>query len=104
MVQYFSVKVILEAVDQSFSSTIERAGQSVQNLGSSTAKRLAGVGKAMTVAGAAITAMGIKSVKSFGNFQQSLNQAAVIAGGTSKDISGLADVANRMGAELPLSA
>ena len=104
MAQSFSVKAILEAVDQSFSSTIERAGQSVQSFGSSTTKRLAGVGKAMTVAGAATTAMGIKSVKSFGNFQQSLNQAAVIAGGTSKDISGLADVANRMGAELPLSA
>lgn len=104
MAQSFSVKAILEAVDQSFSSTIERAGQSVQIFGSSTTKRLAGVGKAMTVAGAATTAMGIKSVKSFGNFQQSLNQAAVIAGGTSKDISGLADVANRMGAELPLSA
>ena len=104
MAQSFSVKAILEAVDQSFSSTIERAGQSVQSFGSSTTKRLAGVGKAMTVAGAATTAMGIKSVKSFGSFQQSLNQAAVIAGGTSKDISGLADVANRMGAELPLSA
>lgn len=104
MAQSFSVKAILEAVDQSFSSTIERAGQSVQSFGSSTTKRLAGVGKAMTVAGAATTAMGIKSVKSFGDFQQSLNQAAVIAGGTSKDISGLADVANRMGAELPLSA
>ena len=104
MAQSFSVKAILEAVDQSFSSTIERAGQSVQSFGSSTTKRLAGVGKAMTVAGAATTAMGIKSVKSFGDFQQSLNQAAVIAGGTSKDISGLADVVNRMGAELPLSA
>lgn len=104
MAQSFSVKAILEAVDQSFSSTIERAGQSVQSFGSSTTKHLAGVGKAMTVAGAATTAMGIKSVKSFGSFQQSLNQAAVIAGGTSKDISGLADVANRMGAELPISA
>lgn len=104
MAQSFSVKAVLEAVDQSFSSTIERAGQSVQSFGSSTTKHLAGVGKAMTVAGAATTAMGMKSVKSFGDFQQSLNQAAVIAGGTSKDISGLADVANRMGAELPLSA
>lgn len=33
-----------------------------------------------------------------------MNKAAVVAGGTSKDIGGLADVANRMGAELPLSA
>ena len=62
------------------------------------------LGKGMAVAGAAITAVGVKSLKSFGDFQASLNKAAVIAGGTSKDISGLADVANKMGADLPLSA
>lgn len=62
------------------------------------------LGKGMAVAGAAITAIGVKSLKSFGSFQASLNKAAVIAGGTSKDISGLSDVANKMGADLPLSA
>lgn len=65
---------------------------------------MSGVGKAMTVAGAATTAMGVKAVKGFGNFQASLNQAAVIAGGTSKNIGELADVANHMGAVLPISA
>lgn len=62
------------------------------------------VGKTMIGVGAATTVMGVKSLKGFGEFNQSLNSAAVIAGGTSKDIDGLADVANRMGAELPLSA
>lgn len=62
------------------------------------------VGKTMIGVGAATTVMGVKSIKGFGDFQQSLNSAAVIAGGTAKDIDGLADVANRMGAELPLSA
>lgn len=104
MAQSFSVKAILEAVDQSFSSTIDRAGQSVQKFGNATQDRLDGVGKAMTVAGAATTVMGVQAIKNFGSFQQALNQAAVIAGGTSKDIDGLADVANRMGAELPISA
>ena len=104
MAQSFSVKAILEAVDQSFSSTIDKAGQSVQNFGNATQDKLAGVGKAMTVAGAATTVMGVQAIKNFGSFQQALNQAAVIAGGTSKDIDGLADVANRMGAELPISA
>ncbi|WP_195558139.1 phage tail tape measure protein [Ligilactobacillus salivarius] len=104
MAQSFSVKAILEAVDQSFSSTIDRAGQSVQKFGNATQDRLAGVGKAMTVAGAATTVMGVQAIKNFGSFQQALNHAAVIAGGTSKDIDGLADVANRMGAELPISA
>ena len=104
MAQSFSVKAILEAVDQGFSSTIDKAGQSVQNFGNATQDKLASVGKAMTVAGAATTIMGAQAIKNFGSFQQALNQAAVIAGGTSKDIDGLADVANRMGAELPISA
>ncbi|MGQ2287177.1 phage tail tape measure protein [Leuconostoc suionicum] len=65
---------------------------------------VADVGKTLAVTGAAVTALGIKALTSFGSFEQSLNQAAVIAGGTSKDIQGLADVANKMGADLPLSA
>lgn len=104
MAQSFSVKAILEAIDQGFSSTMDKAGQSVQNFGNATQDKLAGVGKAMTVAGAATTIMGVQAIKNFGSFQQALNQAAVIAGGTSKDIDDLADVANRMGAELPISA
>lgn len=104
MAQSFSVKAILEAIDQGFSSTIDKAGQSVQNFGNATQDKLAGVGKAMTVAGAATTVMGVQAIKNFGSFQQALNQSAVIAGGTAKDIDGLADVANRMGAELPISA
>ena len=39
MAQSFSVKAILEAVDQSFSSTIDRAGQSVQKFGNATQDR-----------------------------------------------------------------
>lgn len=104
MADSYSVKAILSAVDQSFSSTLARAGQATQNFGSSVNQNMQGVGKAMTVAGAATTAMGVKAVSGFGKFQASLNQAAVIAGGTAKDIDGLSDVANRMGAVLPISA
>ena len=104
MADSYSVRAILSAVDQSFSSTLAKAGQATQSFGKMVDSRMNGVGKAMTVAGAATTAMGMKSVKSFGDFQASLNQAAVIAGGTAKDIDGLSDVANRMGAVLPISA
>lgn len=100
----YSVRAILSAVDQSFSSTLARAGQATQSFGSAVNSKMSGVGKAMTVAGAATTAMGVKAVKGFGDFQTSLNQAAVIAGGTSKNIGELADVANHMGAVLPISA
>lgn len=104
MAESYSVRAILSAVDSSFSSTLARAGQATQNFSSSVNQKMQGVGKAMTVAGAATTAMGVKAVKGFGDFQSSLNQAAVIAGGTSKNIGELADVANHMGAVLPISA
>ena len=104
MTESYSVRAIISAVDSSFSSTLARAGQATQNFGSAVNQKMQGVGKAMTVAGAATTAMGVKAVKGFGDFQASLNQAAVIAGGTSKNIGELADVANHMGAVLPISA
>lgn len=104
MAESYSVRAILSAVDSSFSSTLARAGQATQNFGSLVNQKMQGVGKAMTVAGAATTAMGVKAVSGFGKFQTSLNQAAVIAGGTSKNIGELADVANHMGAVLPISA
>ena len=104
MAESYSVRAILSAVDSSFSSTLARAGQATQNFGSSVNQKMQGVGKAMTAAGAATTAMGVKAVSGFGKFQTSLNQAAVIAGGTSKNIGELADVANHMGAVLPISA
>ena len=100
----YSVQATLSAVDKNLSTTFGKAAQAASDFESKSKQSLENVGKFMTVAGAAVTAIGIKSVKSFGDFQSSLNKAAVIAGGTSKDIQGLADVANHMGAVLPLSA
>ena len=104
MGESYSVKAILSAVDTSFSSTIARAGQATESFGQSVNRHMQGIGNAMIAAGTATTAMGVKAVKGFGSFQSSLNQAAVIAGGTAKDIDGLSDVANHMGAVLPISA
>ncbi len=104
MGESYSVKAILSAVDTSFSSTIARAGQATESFGQSVNRHMQGVGNAMIAAGTATTAMGVRAVKGFGSFQSSLNQAAVIAGGTAKDIDGLSDVANHMGAVLPISA
>ena len=80
------------------------ATNSASSLGSKVSSAMSTVGKVTTAAGVATTAMGVSALKSYGTFQQSLNKAAVIAGGTSKDIGQLADMANKMGAELPLSA
>lgn len=100
----YSIKAILSAVDQGFTSGLDAAAAKAKSFGEATQSSMKGIGVGMTAAGGAITAMGVKSLKSFGDFQQSLNTAAVVAGGTSKDIQGLSDVANKMGADLPLDA
>lgn len=87
-----------------YQSAMKSVSSSTSSAMNSASTAVGNIGKTLAVAGAAVTAVGIKSVNSFGTFQASLNKAAVIAGGTSKDIQGLADVANHMGAVLPLSA
>lgn len=78
--------------------------KSTSGWGDATQRAAQTVGKGMMIAGAATTAMGVKSLKSFGDFETGLNQAAIIAGGTSKDIQGLSEVALKMGQDLPISA
>ena len=118
MAESYSVQGVLSLVDKGYAMGMKAAADQAANLQRTTdslgtkasgafQKFSAGaktIGTATTVAGAAVTAMGVKSLKGFGDFQASLNKAAVVAGGTSKDIGGLADVANHMGAVLPISA
>lgn len=99
-----SIKAILSAVDQGFTAGLDAAAAKAQTFGELTNNAFKGIGTGMMVAGTAITAMGVSSIKSFGQFEASLNQAAVVAGGTAKDIGQLDDLANKMGADLPLSA
>lgn len=104
MAESYSVTAMLSAVDKNFSSVMQKAASQTTSFSEKVKATTSGVGKGMLAIGGATTALGVSSVKSFGNFESSLNKAAVTAGGTSKDISGLADVANKMGADLPLSA
>ncbi|MDV2621933.1 phage tail tape measure protein [Pediococcus acidilactici] len=104
MAESYNVTAILSAIDKNFSAIMAKAADQTASFSSKVGAVTSGVGKSMAVIGGATTALGVSSVKSFGDFQASLNKAAVTAGGTSKDISGLADVANKMGADLPLSA
>ncbi|QLG77571.1 phage tail tape measure protein [Leuconostoc gasicomitatum] len=87
-----------------YQSAMKSLSSSTSSAVSSASQAISSIGKTLAVTGAAITALGVKSVSNFGDFQASLNKAAVIAGGTSKDIQGLSDVANHMGAVLPISA
>lgn len=107
----YDVEAILKANVTQFSSGIKEAESlfdSLLNKSNSTMDKLSSgisaAGKAITGIGLGTTAIGVSAAKGFGEFQMNLNKAAVVAGGTSKNINELADVANRMGAELPISA
>lgn len=89
---------------KSVTSTVSSINNHLNNLRQKAASALSGVSGAFKSAGLAITGLGISSLKSYGDFQNSLNKAAIVAGGTSKDIKGLADVANDVGRTLPVSA
>ena len=102
--EQFSIVAILSAIDQGFTSGLDAAAAKAKSFSEGSKLSMEGIGTGMTVAGAAISAMGVTSLKSFGQFEASLNKAAVVAGGTAKDIGQLDDLANKMGADLPLSA
>ena len=100
----FSIVAVLSAIDKGFTSGLDAAAAKAKSFSEGSKLSMEGIGTGMTVAGAAISAMGVTSLKSFGQFEASLNKAAVVAGGTAKDIGQLDDLANKMGADLPLSA
>ena len=100
----FSIVAVLSAIDQGFTSGLDAAAAKAKSFSEGSKISMEDIGTGMTVAGAAVAAMGVKSLDSFGKFEASLNQAAVVAGGTAKDIGQLDDLANKMGADLPLSA
>lgn len=114
----YSVKAILSADVSGFTGAFKQAENAVGKFKEATSKitgvigdtvqkvnqHAESIGHSMQAAGAATSALGMKGLKSFGDFQASLNKAAVVAGGTSRDIKGLGDVANKMGKDLPLSA
>ena len=100
----YDIRAVLSAVDNGFTAGLDAAAAKAQAFADGSTLSMKSIGTGMTVAGAAVTAMGVKSITSFGQFESSLNKAAVVAGGTAKDIGQLDDLANKMGADLPLSA
>ena len=81
MADTYAIRAILSAVDN-LSPVLEQVSGRVQQFGNNVSKNYGAIGKAMVGVGAATTAMGVSSLKSFGQFQQSLNTAAVVAGVT----------------------
>ncbi|QHJ83648.1 MAG: hypothetical protein [Caudoviricetes sp.] len=104
MSETYAVKAVLSAVDSNFLGTMDKAAKSVEGVAKASNLSAGAIGKSMAVAGTAITAMGLKALSGYGNFQKAINQAAIIAGGSAKDIRALSDEANRLGQTLPISA
>lgn len=103
----YSVKAVLSATDNMsgvFQKAANSAGSFRQKMGSS----LQAVGKTSTVLGLAVGAMAGKAIKSYGDFQESINKAAVIAGSSNKKLGSnmkdLEKVALSLGKTLPISA
>lgn len=103
----YSVKAVLSATDNMsgvFQKAANSAGSFRQKIGSS----LQAVGKTSTVLGLAVGAMTGKAIKSYGDFQESINKAAVIAGSSNKKLGSnmkdLEKVALSLGKTLPISA
>lgn len=103
----YSVKAVLSATDNMsgvFQKAASSAGSFRQKMGSS----LQAVGKTSTVLGLAVGAMTGKAIKSYGDFQESINKAAVIAGSSNKKLGSnmkdLEKVALSLGKTLPISA
>lgn len=104
----FSVQAVLSAVDRNFSKSFKDAADSTQTLQQRSGKALTAVGKSSALVGAAVGVMAGKAIKSYGDFQNSINQAAVIGGSSNKslsgDMKGLEKVALSLGKTLPVSA
>lgn len=103
MAQSYSVEAVLSAQDN-MSNVFRNAASNASSMSSAISNAVSGINVKMAAAGAAITAFGASSVKDFASFENSLNKAAVVAGGTSKDIDGLGDVAIQMSNSLGISA
>lgn len=107
----WETRAVLSLVDANFTQgfkkaigTVKEFDNQVASMSDNIREHTSNFGNVATMAGAAITAFGDGAVKSFGDFQAQMNKAAVVAGGTSKDIGGLSDVANEMAKDLPIDA
>ena len=90
------------------STSVKAGTDAASNAGQRVGGAMASIGKASTIAGVAVGAMSISAIKSYGNFENSMNKAAVVGGSSSKNltknISSLEDEALNLGTKLPISA
>lgn len=107
MAQDFKVAGVL-SLDDEMSGKLKAASANVGTFAQKTGSSLQAIGKKSTVLGLAVGAMAGKAIKSYGDFQESINKAAVIAGSSNKKLGSnmkdLEKVALSLGKTLPISA
>ena len=105
-----SVRIKFKGEDK-VSPTVSRINSSLGSLGSkisSIGKSFNKVNKALVLGFTAITGavavLGIKAIKSFGEFDRQIKRVQVLAGGTEEDFKSLMDTAFRLGSSTAFSA
>ncbi|WP_045601381.1 phage tail tape measure protein, partial [Lacticaseibacillus paracasei] len=92
----------------SLATSVKSGTDAASNAGQRVGGAMASIGKASMVAGVAVGAMAAGAIKSYGDFQNSINKAAVIAGSSNKSLKGdmkdLETEALSLGKTLPISA
>jgi len=85
-------------------SNLGSLGSKISSIGTSFNK----VNKALILGFTAITgavvALGVKAIKSFGEFDRQIKRVQVLAGGTEEDFKSLMDTAFRLGSSTAFSA
>lgn len=73
-----SIKAILSAVDQGYTAGLDAAAAKAKSFGDVTNNAFKGIGTGMMIAGTAVTAIGVTSIKSFGQFEASLTKLPLL--------------------------
>lgn len=97
-----------QAAMGSLATSVKAGTDAASNAGQRVGGAMASIGKASMVAGVAVGAMAVGAIKSYGDFQNSINKAAVIAGSSNQSLKGdmkdLEAEALSLGKTLPISA
>ena len=94
------VSPALGKIQSGISSFSSKLGSVGRTFSSFNRKLLLG----FTAIGASVTALGIKAIKSFGEFERQLKRVQVLAGGTEDDFKKLTDTAFKLGSSTAFSA
>jgi len=92
--------IAIKADTTNLMSGLKTASSGISNFN----KKIAGIGKGMTIAGAAITAGFVMAIKTASGFEQSMANTASVAGATTEELERMTKAARDMGEQSVYSA